>query len=53
MTHHVLLDNVTHKDLKVRRRYTSGGGYDHNLTRAFPVGSSWCSCNSPFSMRST
>ena len=37
MTHHVLLDNVTHKDLKVRRRYTSGGGYDHNLTRAFPV----------------
>ena len=37
MTRHVLLDNVTHKNLKVLRRYAPGHGYDVNATRVFPA----------------
>jgi hypothetical protein len=37
MTNHVLLDNVTHKDLKVRTDYKKGRGYDVNVARVFPV----------------
>ena len=37
MTKHVLLDNVTHKDLKVRTDYKKGRGYDVNVARVFPV----------------
>lgn len=37
MTQHVLLDNVAHKDLRIDRRYAPGGGFDYNITRAFPV----------------
>lgn len=37
MTRHVLLDNVTHKDLRVDKAYRKGAGYDVNLARVFPV----------------
>jgi hypothetical protein len=37
MTQHVLLDNVTHKNLRVDRRYDAGRGFDHNIARVFPV----------------
>ncbi|MGI9238989.1 MAG: SapC family protein [Woeseiaceae bacterium] len=37
MTKHVLLDNITHKDLRVMTEYTSGRGYDVNVARVFPV----------------
>lgn len=37
MTNHVLLDNITHKDLKVRTTYSKAQGHDVSLTRAFPV----------------
>lgn len=37
MTKHVLLDNVTHKNLKVATRYQNGCGYDVNAARVFPV----------------
>lgn len=37
MTKHVLLDNVTHKDLKVKTDYGKGGGYDANVARVFPT----------------
>ena len=36
MVKHVLLDNVTHKDLKVSTDYRKGGGYDANVARVFP-----------------
>jgi len=37
MTRHALLDNVTHKDLKIRRRFAPGEGFDVNVTRVFPA----------------
>lgn len=37
MTNHVLLDNVTHKDLKVKVDYGPGRGYDNNVARVFPA----------------
>ena len=37
MTKHVLLDNVTHKDLKVATHFKKGRGYDVNAARVFPV----------------
>ena len=36
MTNHVLLDNVTHKDLRVVRDYAKVPGYDVNVARVFP-----------------
>ena len=36
MAKHVLLDNVSHKNLKVRAGYHPGAGYDANVARAFP-----------------
>lgn len=36
MAKHALLDNVTHKDLKVSTDYKKGGGYDVNVARVFP-----------------
>lgn len=37
MTDHVLLDNVSHKDLRVNTVYEKGRGYDVNVARVFPV----------------
>jgi len=37
MTNHVLLDNVTHKHLKINRAWRPNQGYDVNLARVFPV----------------
>jgi len=31
-----MLDNVTHRELRVKRDYRPGCGFDFNLTRAFP-----------------
>lgn len=36
MTRHVLLDNVSHKDLRVVRDYAKVPGYDVNVARVFP-----------------
>jgi hypothetical protein len=36
MNRHVLLDNVTHKDLRVIRDYAKVPGYDVNVARVFP-----------------
>jgi hypothetical protein len=36
MTSHALLDNVTHKDLRVVRDYAKVQGYDVNVARVFP-----------------
>ncbi len=36
MTQHVLLDNVTHRNLRVHRNFSPGHGYDMSLTRVFP-----------------
>ena len=36
MTRHVMLDNVTHKDLRVIRDYASVPAYDANVARVFP-----------------
>lgn len=36
MTNHVMLDNVTHKDLRVVRDYAQVPGYDANVARVFP-----------------
>ena len=36
MASHVLLDNVTHKDLRVIRDYAKVPGYDVNVARVFP-----------------
>lgn len=37
MTNHVLLDNVNHRDLRVRQVYAPGEGYDVNVARVFPA----------------
>lgn len=37
MAQHQLLDNVTHKDVRVNRRYRPQHGYDSQLARVFPV----------------
>lgn len=37
MTEHVMLDNVSHKDLRVRAGYSKGCGYDVNVAQVFPV----------------
>jgi hypothetical protein len=37
MTNHVQLDNVTHKNLRVRTSYGKGQGYDVSVARVFPV----------------
>ena len=37
MTHHVLLDNVTHKNLRVKTAYAKNHGYDVSVARVFPV----------------
>ena len=37
MTRHVLLDNISHKNLRIDRRYEPGRGFDYNITRAFPI----------------
>ncbi len=37
MTRHVLLNNVSHKNLRIDPRYDTGCGFDHNIARAFPV----------------
>ena len=36
MAKHALLDNVTHKNLRVRTDYRPGHGYDANVARVFP-----------------
>lgn len=36
MTRHVMLDNVTHKDLRVIRDYTKVPGFDVSAARVFP-----------------
>lgn len=36
MTKHVLLDNVNHKNLKIRSGYKPGHGYEVNVARVFP-----------------
>lgn len=36
MTNHALLDNVSHKDLRINRTFRPGHGYDVNLARVFP-----------------
>jgi hypothetical protein len=36
MAKHVLLDNVSHKKLRVRTGYRPGCGYDGNVARVFP-----------------
>ncbi|MCA1779818.1 MAG: SapC family protein [Xanthomonadaceae bacterium] len=36
MTKHVLLDNVSHRDLRVSPTFRPGHGYDVNLARIFP-----------------
>lgn len=36
MTNHVLLDNVSHKNLRVNPTYRPGHGFDTNLARVFP-----------------
>ncbi len=37
MTQHVLLDNVSHKDLRIRRVYSAEQGDDVNVARVFPI----------------
>lgn len=37
MTKHVLLDNVTHKELRVRTDHRKGCGYDVSVARVFPA----------------
>jgi hypothetical protein len=37
MTRHVLLDNITHKNLGIKRHWAPGQGYDVNMARVFPV----------------
>ena len=37
MTNHALLDNVTHKDLKILRGYRKGQGFDAGSVRVFPL----------------
>jgi len=37
MSNHALLDNITHKDLKVLPGYHKGQGFDISTTRVFPL----------------
>lgn len=37
MTRHAQLDNVRHKDLRIRRAYRVGHGHDVSFTRVFPI----------------
>ncbi len=37
MTNHVLLDNVSHKNLRIRTGYGRNQGLDENATRVFPM----------------
>lgn len=37
MTNHALLDNITHKDLKVLPGYRPGEGFDFSTARVFPM----------------
>jgi hypothetical protein len=36
MANHVLLDNISHRNLRVDRAFRSGRGYDTNVARVFP-----------------
>ncbi|MFT7287465.1 MAG: hypothetical protein ACI87W_001579 [Halieaceae bacterium] len=36
MSNHALLDNITHKDLKIIPGYRKGQGFEVNVTRVFP-----------------
>lgn len=36
MTRHALLDNVSHRKVRIHRDFRPGRGYDDNLARAFP-----------------
>jgi len=47
MANHVLLDNITHKDLKIRTGYGKNQGFDVSLTRVFPVEFSQLQCEYP------
>ncbi|MDX1626988.1 MAG: SapC family protein [Wenzhouxiangellaceae bacterium] len=37
MTQHALLDNVSHRDLRVKRDFRPGQGWDVSLARSFPA----------------
>ena len=37
MSKHAVLDNITHKDLKIRPGYRKGEGFDIGVTRVFPM----------------
>ena len=37
MTNHAVLDNITHKDLRVRPGFGRGMGFEVNVARVFPV----------------
>lgn len=37
MTNHVLLDNITHKSLRISKSYKAGTGFDVNVARVFPA----------------
>ncbi len=37
MARHELLDNVTHKDVRIDRRFAPGCGYDTQVARIFPL----------------
>ncbi|MEM9301322.1 MAG: SapC family protein [Pseudomonadota bacterium] len=37
MTQHVMLDNVNHKDLRVRQYYGAESGFEANVARVFPI----------------
>ena len=37
MTKHVLLDNISHKDLRILPGYQKGQGFDVSVTRVFPM----------------
>ncbi|MGB5289864.1 MAG: SapC family protein [Lysobacterales bacterium] len=37
MTNHALLDNITHKDLKILPGYHAGQGFDASTARVFPL----------------
>lgn len=37
MTDHVLVDNVTHKNLRINKTFATGHGFDANVATVFPV----------------
>jgi hypothetical protein len=37
MSNHAILDNITHKDLKILPGYRRGQGFDSSTTRVFPM----------------